>query len=318
MQITVVIPTYNRAEVLRKTLHAYSQQTGDHRILEILVVDDGSKDHTQTVAAECAELDRRVRYLKQSNRGLAAARNHAIRKAEGELILFGDDDIIPTPNMTAEHIAWHDINPEDNCGVLGYVPWLSELRPTPFMKWSALYGPQFNFGYFVPGKELGFQFGYFCNTSVHASFLREHGTFNEAFKTYGYEDIELSYRLAKKGYKLRYNPDACGYHNKYETLNDAIERVEKLYRSWPEFAQTEAGYQFLEMWRGGKQRPANSVNQVARKMLAPLKSLAIPMLRPLLDTHVPLPAWVYSQVFYHYVTSFATVVQNTEKLVPTV
>jgi hypothetical protein len=45
-----------------------------------------------------------------------------------------------------------------------------------------------------------------------------------------------------------------------------------------------------------------------------VKSLVVPMLRPLLDTYVPLPYWIYRQVFYHYIPSFATVVENAEQL----
>jgi len=311
MRVTIAIPTYNRAETLRDTLRAYHRQTGDHRILEILVIDDGSTDHTRSVVAECAEADSRLHYRHQSNSGLAAARNHAIHEARGELILFGDDDIVPSAQLTAEHVAWHDAHPEEHFGVLGFVPWLPAVRPTPFMKWSALYGPQFNFGYFTPGKALDFQFGYFCNTSVCASFLRKHGVFSEAFRTYGYEDIELSYRLSKSGYRLLYNPAACGFHNKFETLNDAIRRVEKLYGSWPEFATTEAGARFLELWRNGRKKPAKGIRKAVRLALKPLKALTIPMVRPLLDTYVPLPAWIYSQVFYHYVPSFSTVIHDT-------
>jgi glycosyltransferase involved in cell wall biosynthesis len=314
MQVSVVIPTYNRAETLRQTLQGYAGQTGDHRILEILVVDDGSSDHTRTVAEECAAQGLPIRYLRQVNLGLAAARNHAIREACGDLILFGDDDIIPSPQLTAEHVAWHDQYPEEHIGVLGYVPWLPAVRPTPFMRWSGLYGPQFNFGYFQPGKQVGFQHGYFCNTSVYASFLKKHGIFSEAFRTYGYEDVELSYRLGLKGYKLLYNPNALGYHNKYERLDDAQRRIEKLYASWPEFARTEAGREFLRIWRASKRSRPTGAKAVVRSALAPVKRAAVPLLRPLVDTHLPMPRWVYEQVFYHRLTSFATVVEQTERL----
>ena len=199
MQVSVVIPTYNRAEILRQTLDAYARQSGDHRILEILVVDDGSTDHTESVVKECAVLGVPLRYLRQNNSGQAAARNYAVREAKGELILFGDDDIVPSPQMTAEHVRWHRLHPAESNGLLGFVDWLPSVHPTPFMKWSGLYGPQFNYGYFTPGQRLGFEYAYSCNTSVHASFLRKHGVFSEAFRTYGYEDVELFYRLSTAG-----------------------------------------------------------------------------------------------------------------------
>ena len=308
MTVSVVIPTYNRSETLKRTLLAYLEQTGDHRIIEILVVNDGSTDATERVISECQTTKLTVRSLYQSNQGLAAARNHAIREAAGDVILFGDDDIIPSPGLTAEHVAWHDQHAEEELGVLGYVPWLPDVRPTPFMKWSGLYGPQFNFGFFKGGSRLPFQFGYFCNTSVRASFLRKNGIFSEAFRTYGYEDLELSYRLMQKGYKLLYNPKAFGYHNKFETFNDTLRRVDKLYGSWPEFAKTEAGEAFLRLWQESsrhRRSPGASLSKDTKRML---KRVTVPLLRPLLDTRISLPDWVYEQVFYHYVTPFNLVV----------
>lgn len=314
MQASVIIPTYNRAEVLRKTLVGYAEQTGDHEMCEVLVIDDGSKDHTAEVVRECMPLfSIPLRYLHQQNSGLAAARNHAIREAKGDLILFGDDDIIPGPHLAEQHAAWHKKFPEEHVGVLGFVPWSPSVRPTPFMQWSGLYGPQFNFGYFKPGMELDFRHAYFCNTSVKASFLARHGVFSETFRTYGYEDIELSYRLKKQGYRLLYNPDAVGYHNKYETLENTIQRVEALYRSWPEFGRTEAGQHFLELWRAQRRKPPSRVKAAAKALLRPLKSAAIPLVRPLVNTHVPLPYWLYDQVLYHYVTPFSTVVAASER-----
>lgn len=302
MSVTVIIPTYNRAAILEKTLEAYGRQTGDHRICEILVVDDGSADETRAVVKKASEACPWIRYLGQPNGGLASARNHGIREATGDLLLFGDDDIIPSPQLTAEHVKWQDRHPEGNCGVLGHVGWWPEVRPTPFMKWAGLYGPQFNFGYFKQGQQLPYEVAYFCNTSVSAACLREGGIFNENFRTYGYEDIELSYRLAKKGYRCFYNRDAIGYHNKFERCVDTVRRVDQLYRSWPEFAKTEAGQDFLKKWRASG---SESERGLARKVLRPLKPLAVPLLRPLMDSYVPLPGWVYNQVFYSCVTPFA-------------
>lgn len=308
--VTVIIPTYNRAEILRQTLDGYAKQRGDHRIMEIIVIDDGSKDHTRDVVAG-ARSPFPLKYLHQQNAGLAAARNHAFHEAKGDLLLFGDDDIIPAPYLTAEHVRGHSINPGREIGILGYVPWLPEKRPTPFMRWSSHYGPQFNFGYFPVEKALGFQYGYFCNTSVYKSLLEDHGIFNETFKTYGYEDIELSYRLCKKGYRIFYAPTAIGYHNKFETFDDTLTRVDKLYRSWPEFAKTEAGKSFLQLWQESRVQAGRCRKSRVKKMLRPLKNAMAPMLRPVIDSHIPFPNWVYEQVFYHYVTSFEEVVRGT-------
>lgn len=305
MRLSVIIPTFNRAQILRKTLQGYCNQSDSRNILEVIVIDDGSTDETSSVVEECSRgLALPLRYLHQENSGLAAARNHAIREARGELLLLGDDDIIPSSAMVAEHVSWHDRYPEPSVGILGYVTWAPEVHPTPFMKWSGLYGPQFSFGCFKPGMELDFRYGYFCNTSIKTTFLRQTGYFSETFRQYGWEDIEFSYRLSQNGYRLLYNPAAYGYHYKYETFENTRRRVEALYRAWPVFAETEAGRCFLSS------RPVRDRSGwrelLLKRALRSLKSLSMPLLRPLVDTRLPLPGWLYDRIFYHYVTPLSS------------
>jgi glycosyltransferase involved in cell wall biosynthesis len=303
MSVSVIIPTYNRADILRKTLEAYSAQSGDHQILELLVVDDGSKDHTAKVVEECRRLSRvSVRYLPQENQGLSAARNHGIRESKGELILFGDDDIIPSLEMVAEHISWHTKHPEPNIGVLGYVTWAPEVRPTPFMVWSGNYGPQFNFGFLKTGMEVDVGRAYFCNTTVKASFLRENGIFDETFRQYGWEDLELSYRLQQKGYKLLYNPKAFGYHYKYEKFEDTLRRMRQVQRSESVFRTTEAGKYFAELARRQSEMPDTTprAKAIAKKLLKTFEAPAMPILKRMIDTQIPLPARVYRRVLDFY------------------
>jgi glycosyltransferase involved in cell wall biosynthesis len=303
MKISVAIPTCNRADILRKTLKGYSAQAGDHQMLEVLVVDDGSRDHTAATVEECSRASLvPVRYLYQENRGLAAARNHGLREAKGELILFGDDDIIPGSEMVAQHMAWHRRYPQPEVGVLGHVAWAPELRPSGFMKWETLYGPQFRFGYMEPGQEVGFGEAYFCNTSVKSCFLRQYGNFNEAFRQYGWEDLELGYRLMQKGWRMLYNPDAVGYHYKHERLDDVLRRIERGYQTWPLYLQTEAGAHHAALDQRRAPGAAMQKKPLAKRLLRPLKGPAMALLRPLVDTRIPLPRWVYESVWYHYAT----------------
>jgi glycosyltransferase involved in cell wall biosynthesis len=84
---SVVIPTYNRAELLEQTLSTvFAQEFTDH---EVLVIDDGSTDETQAVLGRYGE---RVRGLRQENQGQGAARNLGIQHAMGEYVAFLDSD----------------------------------------------------------------------------------------------------------------------------------------------------------------------------------------------------------------------------------
>lgn len=78
--VTVVIPAYNAAHTIDETLRSVRSQT--HRNLEILVVDDGSRDATPAIVANHAAIDARVRLIVQENAGVAAARNRGIAEAK--------------------------------------------------------------------------------------------------------------------------------------------------------------------------------------------------------------------------------------------
>lgn len=101
--VSVLIPTYNRAHLLPRTLQSVLAQTFDD--FEVLIIDDASTDQTPSVVARHAE-DPRVRYLRQKvNRGVGAARNRGLREARGELIAFldSDDEWFPQKLATQVH-----------------------------------------------------------------------------------------------------------------------------------------------------------------------------------------------------------------------
>jgi GT2 family glycosyltransferase len=275
---------------------------GDHRIEEIVIVDDGSKDHTaQTVSSFARIFPFPIRYLYQQNQGLAAARNRAVREARGTVILFGDDDIIPERTMVAEHLAWHARYPDWKVGVLGHVDWAPAVRPTTFMKWEGLYGPQFHFGYFNVNAELEYNQAYFCNTSVKAALLQDRKLFSEEFRGYGWEDIEFSYRLYKIGFRMRYCPSAIGYHYKYESFADAVRRTKKLWLDgWPVFIQTEAGQYSAQVWQHKRSNGLPAKRSVSRRARLIFERAAAPLCRVLVDSRLGVPFGLCDWVWYQY------------------
>lgn len=99
---TIVVPAYNVATTLPETLDALLAQT--YEDFEIVIVDDGSQDAT-TVIAQSYASDPRVRLIRQTNRGLAGARNTGIAAARGEYIGFCDADDLWLPEKLAAHVA---------------------------------------------------------------------------------------------------------------------------------------------------------------------------------------------------------------------
>lgn len=91
---SIVIPTYNRAHLIAKTLHSILNQTYSN--FEVIIVDDGSKDNTHEVVATFT--DKRIQYYKKENGERAAARNYGVQKARGSYINFFDSDDLMYPN----------------------------------------------------------------------------------------------------------------------------------------------------------------------------------------------------------------------------
>lgn len=88
--MSIIIPAYNTAPYVFRAIESSLRQT--HPNIEVLVIDDGSTDDTLRVAESYAEKDKRVRVFHQENAGVSAARNHGIREARGEYLMFLDSD----------------------------------------------------------------------------------------------------------------------------------------------------------------------------------------------------------------------------------
>jgi glycosyltransferase involved in cell wall biosynthesis len=239
MFFSVVIPTYNRADILRKALEAYYNQSVKEVDYEIIVVNDGGSDHTAKVVREFKKKHKNIRYLWQKNLGRGPARNKGIKAAKGKVILFGQDDIIPTNDFLYEHQKYHYLYPEENSVVLGFTAWHPELKINNIMKWmvngSSIFGffggHQFAYEK-LKGKLLAdHNFFYTSNLSLKRSFLKKF-PFDPDFEGYGWEDIELGYRMQKEAkMKLFYNSWAVAYHYHPMKETDLPEQMESVGRT---------------------------------------------------------------------------------------
>ncbi|MEY2881326.1 MAG: hypothetical protein RLZZ15_3706, partial [Verrucomicrobiota bacterium] len=102
IKVTVAIPTYNRADFLRQTLAGLAAQRFPRDHFEVLVIDNNSTDHTRAVVAEFAATHPAPRYVREEKQGLDHARNRAVAEARGEVIVFGDDDILVESDWLAQ------------------------------------------------------------------------------------------------------------------------------------------------------------------------------------------------------------------------
>ena len=107
MRVSIVIPTYNRAGFVREAITSVLQQ--DYPDVDLIVVDDGSRDDTAAVVSGFGPA---VRYLYQENRGVSAARNRGVAASTGGLIAFLDSDDLWLPSKVSAQVAYFEAHPD--------------------------------------------------------------------------------------------------------------------------------------------------------------------------------------------------------------
>ena len=228
--ISVIIPTHNRASLLTESLASLCDQTLPASDFEVVVVDDGSTDHTREV---CDEFSERIglQYHRIANSGIAAAKNMGLFASRGEIAYFFDDDDVADRNLLTAHVAAHREYPDDRIAILGYTTWHPDLEITPLMKYVTEVGKYlFSYPSLEADKMLDFRHFWGGRASAKRGFLVRHGAFNQDF-SFGYEDVELAFRLSGHGFGVVYKPEAISYMVRPLTFDEFCQRCERQGRS---------------------------------------------------------------------------------------
>jgi GT2 family glycosyltransferase len=203
--VSIIIPTFNGASRIGICLDALLQQVAG-RDAEILVVNDGSTDNT----ADVVECYSGVRLITQEHAGPAAARNRGAMEARGTIILFTDDDCLPMPD-------WLDamIEPFEDPEVVG----ARGVYRTHQQRLAARFVQiEYEDRYRLMA---GLPFIDFIDT-YSAAFRRDRFVemtgYDISFPVASAEDIELSYRMSARGWKMKFAPAAIVYHTHPDTL----------------------------------------------------------------------------------------------------
>jgi glycosyltransferase involved in cell wall biosynthesis/GT2 family glycosyltransferase len=206
---TVIIPTYNRARRVTATLDALlASQPGSE--WEAVVVDDGSTDGTaDTVSAWARATGAPVRLVRQANAGPAAARNAGAAEAHGRILIFMDDDMVPTEGFVAGHLAALAENP--GSWIVGRVILPPRVRGTPFGRYVDDMQERFHRGQ-LPDRPSPTDGVTAQSLSVRANEFRDLGGFDEDFTIASGEDWELGMRARQRGIKILYDPRVVAVH----------------------------------------------------------------------------------------------------------
>lgn len=224
LALSVVVATYDRAEILRETLRHLADQTLDPAEYEVIVVDDGSPDHTRAVVEEwMTRAPHRLRYLHHSNHGPGYTQNRGLEAAQAPIVVLMADDIFMSPPTLEKHLEMHRSHPGDEVAVLGRVEESRRLRDTVFLRhWD-----HFRFSALAGLQEVPYYRFWACNLSAKREFVIRHGPFRHERGRGGeaaHEDIVLGYRLSNAGLRLLYCPEALALHCHPTTFEQACER----------------------------------------------------------------------------------------------
>ncbi len=214
---SVIVPTYNRSEILWKCLNSFCDQNFNFDSFEIIVVNDGSTDDTERIVKEFSA-PFSLKYISQKNSGPATARNNAINVANGEFLLFINDDTIAHQNLLAEHYKIHSKSDEfpeanRNFAVLGTFDYVPEVKNKPFVNFLEKTAWIFAYPIMKSGHLYPYRFFWTCNISIKKSAVIEVGLFDRSFTEAMGEDTDLGYRLEKAGYMVYYHQNAISWHD---------------------------------------------------------------------------------------------------------
>lgn len=226
--LAVVVPTHNRCNALRQCMRDLEQQ--ECKDFEVVVVDDGSTDSTQTWMGEYSKrTPLMLRYFRQQNAGPARARNFALAMVDAPLTILIGDDIFVTPQFTALHMQLHEQRTAENVVGVGLTLWDEQGQElTPFMRWLDQDGMQFNYGELLAGLQPDWKHFYTSNLSVKTSLLRSF-PFDESYPYAAMEDIDAACRVeAERGLEMVFLREAVAYHLHPMSFPAACWRMEKV------------------------------------------------------------------------------------------
>ena len=210
LSASIVIPTYNRRQILMRTLASLDQQSAPKDLYEVVVAIDGSTDGTLESVSNL-RTTYRLQAIYNENQGNGVACNLAVQQAKNDVLIFLGDDQLCTPDLVLAHLLAHERHGQ--IFVQGFYPVAREyLKGGASLLYDRTYRSAMADAERLQrqGKSWGLWGG---NCSLRTETYREVGGLDtEHFRGYGCEDLDLGLRVAALGVAFRYEPTACSFH----------------------------------------------------------------------------------------------------------
>ncbi|SDR90244.1 Glycosyl transferase family 2 [Paraoerskovia marina] len=261
VKISVVIPTYNRSELLRNTLVALHHQTLDPALFEVVVVDDGGSDDSEAVVRSFAD-SLNVKYFWQEDEGFRAgkARNIGTAIASGDYVVYIDTGVLLGSTTLQTHLETHEasayptvmigyvygfevddatieglmtsVDHEDTDATIEYLHAADalDIRESQYA----------DLGENITSWPAPFDIFWTCHVSAERDELLKAGLFDESFTSWGGEDVDLGVRLFQRNNLFLMDRAARSFHWPHvkevsdlkESSASAADRIHSKYNLW--------------------------------------------------------------------------------------
>ena len=224
-QISVILPTHNRAAQLELCLAHLAVQSLPAQQWEVIVVDDGSADQTAELCNDFVNIFR-LTCVKQQHAGIGAARRAAVSRAQGKYLLLLKDDTIPHCTMLADHLRAQYALGDESAAVLGSCLFSFENTTTALSLFTAQ-SPLFFSQAILPPV---LQAENYCFTASNLSIAKQAvlaaGSFDSELEVA--EDIELGFRLRQAGYRLHQHPEIrADHHHLFLSVEEFVTKARR-------------------------------------------------------------------------------------------
>jgi glycosyltransferase involved in cell wall biosynthesis len=265
--LTVIVASHNRRELLRRCLESLGEQTADPADFEVIVADDGSEDGTAEMA-EAFQAPYPLRVLRLKKGSHAAAQNAALDAAGAEFCLLLDDDVIASPELVAGHIEGHRQHPRAiGIGALTQQPvdaddWYAHAYARG---WEEHYAE-------LATREAHWSDCYGANLSFPREAIREIG--GVSIDIPSAKDFDLALRLCRSGCTPVFFPRAHGVHDDQKRSDRMIADAQRAGRMHVELSRRfpEAAPELLD-WAAGASPRERAVRRLFLVLKAPIAPL---------------------------------------------